>query len=243
MNDGGSTATRASAWTEPLDIRNRVVLALRPVAQEFLRSRFTTRPMKAGEVLCRQGEPFTHAIFPHDGVISLLSHMQDGRTAEMSSVGNEGFLGFGFLMGVDVADCTCAVFVPGYASWLSVADLREAMDDFVCVRETMLRYARSLIAQLMETVACYSLHSAEQRIARLLLHTRDRMSGDRFELTQQSLSDALGVRRATAGAVCAGFRDAGAIRYSRGSLTVADRDALEGFACECYRKIRASTLV
>lgn len=224
------------------EIRNRVLLAVRPEARDFLYPRLITAQTFAGQVLYEDGAPFTHAVFPHDGVLSLIAHMEDGKSVEKASIGAEGFLGFVLVMGGSKAISTSTVQVPGYASWLALPDLHEALDRFECVRIAMLRYASALITQLMESVACNKLHSAEQRVARWLLHADDRVVGDTFLLTQQALSEALGLRRATVSDVCSAFQEAGILDYSRGAVTVSNRSALEGRACECYRRISRAWL-
>ena len=224
-------------------VRNRVCLALRPMAQEFLAQRCLTREIRAGEVIYREGEPFTHAVFPHEGLISLMAEMSGGKSTEKISIGNEGFLGFVILMGGGRAISTTIVQLPGYASWLSIRDLDEALEEFSCVRETMLRYAKSLITQSLESIACNNLHSAEQRVARWLLGAHDRITGDRFDLTQQTISTVLGLRRATVSEACSRLQAAGAIDYSRGVMTVANRSNLESLACECYAKIRRASVL
>ncbi|RYG87093.1 MAG: Crp/Fnr family transcriptional regulator [Alphaproteobacteria bacterium] len=228
---------------DPLPIRNRILTALRPAAQDFIAKRVITRPFSAGEVIYQHGAPFTHAVFPHEGALSLMAYMEDGRSVEKASIGLEGFLGFVLLMGGGDAISTSVARIPGHASWLSIAHLDEALAEFVCVRETMLRYAKALISQTMESVACNSLHSAEQRIARWLLHAHDRVEGDRFLLTQQALAESLGLRRATVSEACSEFQRYGLLDYTRGVLTVVDRVGLEGKACECYGRVRQTSLL
>lgn len=223
--------------------RNRVILSLRPAAQEFFSARGVIRTMTGGEVIYEDGAPFTHAIFPHEGVLSLMAKMESGRSVEKTSIGLEGFLGFGVVMGGDAAMSTSVVQVPGYASWLALADLAEALEEFVCVRETMLRYAKALITQTMESVACNSLHSAEQRVSRWLLHAHDRVAGDRIIVTQQAISEVLGLRRATVSNVCSHLQSEGILVYSRGTMTIVDRSALEHHACECYGRVHHASLL
>jgi CRP-like cAMP-binding protein len=225
------------AVPEEAEIRNRVLLALRREARAFLATRLATRALTAGEILFRAGEPRTHAIFPHEGVVAIVARMADGRRAEMAVVGFEGFVGFGLLDNREAAVGTTIVEVSGRAAFLAAADLTAAREQFECVREAMLRYATALIGQLMVSAVCNSLHSAEQRIARRLLETRDRMVGETFALTQQTLAEALSLRRATVGATCGRLQREGAIRYSRGALTILDRGQLEAVACECRRRI------
>lgn len=225
-----------------LEIRNRVLTSLRPAAQEFIGRRLVTRPMAAGEVIYEDGSAFTHAVFPHEGRLSLMATMESGRSVEKTSIGPEGFLGFALVLGGGTAISRSVVRVPGYASWLSVADLDEAIAEFECVTQTMLRYAKALIVQLMESVACNSLHTADQRVARWLLHAFDSVEGDSIDVTQQAIAESLGFRRATVNQICATLMEGGLIAQSRGSITVRDRDALEGRACECYRRIRLASL-
>lgn len=231
-NDGGERA-----------IRNRVILSLRPAAQEFIAARAMTRETIAGEVIYEDGAAITHAVFPHEGVLSLMAQMEDGRSVEKASIGLEGFLGFGLVMGGNAAMSASIIQVPGYASWVALDDLAEALADFVCVRETMLRYAKALITQSMESVACNSLHSAEQRVSRWLLHAFDRVEGNRIVVTQQSISEVLGLRRATVSQVCSHLQGSGILDYSRGTVVVADRNALEQHACECYGRVRHASLL
>lgn len=227
---------------DEFEIRNHVLLSLRPSARGFLAKRMMTRRIFPGEVIYEDGAPFTHAVFPHEGLISLMAEMGNGRSVEKTSIGLEGFLGFVLLMGGGNAISRSVVLVPGYASWLSVADLDEALGQFECVRQTMLRYAKALISHLMESVACNSLHSAEQRVSRWLLHSHDRVRGDSIAVTQQAVADALGMRRATVSEVCSRLLASGIVEYSRGVLLVLDRPALERRSCECYRRIVRNSL-
>lgn len=230
------TASEALEQQAP-EFHNRIVLSWRPEAQAFFRNRSSTRPVSAGETLYREGECFTHAVFPHAGVISLMSNTQSGRAIEKASIGHEGFVGLALIMGGGPSISNSTMLVPGHVSFLSIEDLDEAMERFFCVRTSMIRYAKCLIYQLMETVACNSLHSAEQRISRWLLHASDRVGGDSFQITHEALSQALGLRRATVSTAYAQLMRSGCISYSRGALTLLDRDALHERACECYRNV------
>jgi CRP-like cAMP-binding protein len=222
------------------EMRNRIVMSLRPAAREFFASRAYTRQTFVGETIGENGTPFTHAVFPHSGLISLITQMEDGRKVEKTSIGPEGFLGFAMLMGGEkTALADSIVRVPGHASWLSIRDLDEALEEFECVREAMLLYARSLISKLMETVACNSLHTAEQRVARWLLSAHDSIDGNILQLTQQAVADSLGVRRATVSEICSQFHNSNLVDYSRGEMTITDREGLEERVCDCYRRIRS----
>lgn len=223
-------------------MRNRVLALVRPEAREFFRQKAETRELRTGDVILADGAPVTHVIFPHEGVISIVAEMADGRSVEKTSVGNEGFVGLALIMGGGASFGRWVVQVPGTASWVSIEDLDVALEKFQCVREIMLRYAKAHTLQLMESVACNSLHTAQQRIARWLLSAHDRVCGDTFYLTQESISKLLALRRATVNTVCSDLMNSGAISYHRGSLTVADRTVLQSHACECYQRIRDASL-
>ena len=219
-------------------IRNHVLCSLRPAAKDFIGSKLHTRSIAAGDIVFEEGDKIDEVVFPHEGVISYMASMEGGRTVEKTSVGVEGYIGFSLLMGSTNAISRSIVQVPGYASWLRRADMEEAAERFECVRSAMLKYATLLIRQLMESVACNSLHTAEQRVARWLLEAHDRMSGDRFAITQQAIADALGLRRATVSQVCSRFQNESLLTYTRGVVDMQHRAALEELSCECYNRIK-----
>lgn len=224
----------------PPEMRNRVILATRPEAQAFIAARMEVRPLVAGQVIYEVRQLFTHCVFPHQGILSMQTDDSGRDGVEKASIGNEGFLGFTYLMGSRGAISRAVVQVSGYASFLAIADLEEAMREFVCVRDAMLAYSKALIVQLMETVGCNGVHSAEQRVCRWLLHADDRMDNQMFLLTQESLARSLGLRRATVSEICSNLMRDGAISYSRGTLHVTDRKHLRNHACDCYDRIADS---
>lgn len=217
---------------------NFLLNLLSPRARSYLEANRIFRPMASGELLYEENEPFTHAIFPHTGVVSLMAEMDDGRTVEKASIGNEGFVGFALMLGGGVSISRSVVRIGGAASWLPLASLDHALAEFPCVHDVMMRYGKSLVAQLMQSVACNSLHTSDQRIARWLLHAHDRMADDQFNITQESLSRVLGLRRATVGATCTALMNTGVIEYTRGEITIRDRGQLEARCCECYGRIK-----
>jgi CRP-like cAMP-binding protein len=222
------------------EARNQILLSLRPDAQAFLQSRLVVKRLSLGQLLYDEGDEVTHAIFPHEGVVSFMAEIKDGRGMEAGSVGLEGFVGFTLMMGGGKATGQSIVQVPGYASWISIKDLDEAIEAFPCVRTAMMSYAKYLVTRLAGSVACVSLHNAEQRISRWLLDAHDRMTGDTFQVTQASLSEILGLGRPTVNGVCIGLMNSGAILYSRGHLTVSNRDILISHSCECYERLNRS---
>ncbi|MDP2119740.1 MAG: Crp/Fnr family transcriptional regulator [Hoeflea sp.] len=225
------------------DTKNRLILALRPDAISFLEERAIVRRLTQGQTLYQEGAGVTHAIFPHEGVVSMMAEMQNGRRVEKVSVGNEGFVGICCVLGGGDAISTDIVQVEGYASWISIKDLDEAYAAYPCVGFTLLHYAKTLTVQLMESIACNALHGAEQRVCRWLLSAHDRVNSDSFRLTQQAVSEVLGLRRATVSTICKALMDRGALEYSRGLVTITDRRLLEETACECYCRIKKAFVV
>lgn len=226
-------------------LTNRILASLRPVAQEFMRQHSLTRQTHAREVIYEEGASFTHAVFPHSGIISLIAADTDGRQVEKAAIGHEGFLGFELILGGASGTSAMSrsmVQVSGTATWVSLRDIDEALEQFTCVRETMLRYARSLITQTLEFVACTSLHSADQRVSRWLLNADDNNIGRSFALTQQALAEVLGLRRATVSTACARLQALGGIEYSRGTIHILDRQVLEQQSCNCYVRIKRAVL-
>ena len=181
-------------------------------------------------------------VIPLEGVVTYIAELAGNKSVEKASVGPEGYLGFALLMASDKSLGTSVVQVPGRALWLSAADFDQALERFACMRTAMLRYAKALIMQLMESVACSSLHTAEQRVSRWLLQAHDRVAGDEFHVTQEAISQLLALRRATVNAACSDLMNAGAITYNRGRLTVRDRKVLHARCCPCYDRIRSATI-
>lgn len=224
-------------------MKNRVLRLLRPNVVSSIRGKLVNKALAAGDVIYEEGAPFTHAIFPHSGVLSLLARMDDGKQVEKVSIGVEGFLGLALVMGGGGSLSRTVVQVPGEASWLSIHDLDEALDCFPCVREAMLRYAKALIVQLMESVACNSCHTASERVSRWLLFASDRTKGGDIRIKQQALADAMGLRRATVSSICSDLQKNAAIDYSRGRIRIADRRILLAHSCSCYERISKASLL
>jgi CRP-like cAMP-binding protein len=197
-----------------------------------------TVKLRFGDVLTEAGEPVREAYFPHAAVISLIAVMANGSSAEAATVGPEGFIGVGGLLGDDVAVYRSIVQVAGEASRIDMIHLRAALRECGLVQDLLLRYIRAHIIQLSQSVVCNSLHTVEQRAARWLLTAHDRAKRDRFGLTHHFVSEMLGVRRATVSVVARKLQNAGLIRCGRQSITITNRAGLEQVSCECYRIVR-----
>jgi CRP-like cAMP-binding protein len=164
----------------------------------------------------------------------------EGRAVEFATVGNEGFVGVAPLLGVESMPTRCLSQIPGAASRMEAGAFRAAQDANPAFRALLLRYTLALLNQIAQTAACNRAHPIEERCARWLLMTHDRVNGDKhFPLTQEFLAQMLGVRRASVSVAQAILHRAGLIRYTRGTISVLDRAGLEAASCPCYGVIRA----
>ncbi|MGH6945227.1 MAG: Crp/Fnr family transcriptional regulator [Geminicoccaceae bacterium] len=203
--------------------------------------------LSQGEVLFEIGEPLTRVYLLEEGVVSMLSVSENGRShrrpnligaCEMATIGNEGVVGVAALVDGDSAMGRYVVLVPGAALAIEVGALRRAMRKSPTFRSLCAACVRAFLEQVLQSAACNSLHRVEERCARWLLMTHDRCHSDTFLLTQESLAAMLGVHRPTITHVARILQSEGLIRYSRGMITIVDRPGLEKAACECYRIIR-----
>ena len=210
----------------PSDVRDRLRQHLELVALDF-RQR-----------LYKPNEPIQHVYFPIRGVCSLVITMEDGTIVELATVGNEGMVGLPVFLGAGTIPGEAFAQIPGQSMRLPAEVLRQETRDGGALHELLHRYTQGLLNEIAQSAACNRAHSIEQRCARWLLMTHDRMGADQFFLTQEFLGQMLGVRRASVGAVAGTLQQAGIIRYSRGNITVIDRPGLERVACACYRIVR-----
>ncbi len=195
--------------------------------------------LEVREVLYEQGGPIEHVYLPVDCVLSVLSTADGEPAVEVASVGYEGLSGLPVFLGSPVSPHDGLCQIAGSAVRLTTADLRAFLAADGSLHDLLHRYTQALMVQLSQTVACNRLHTTEQRCARWLMQTRDRVGADEFELTQQFLAQMLGVRRGTVSLTAGVLQQAGVIRYSRGRITVADVGALHDAACECYDVVQA----
>jgi CRP-like cAMP-binding protein len=190
------------------------------------------------QVLFEQFEPIQYAYFPVGGVFSLLAQMQDRATVETLTVGSEGMIGLHALLGARSSPTRAICQVSGWALRVPIDTLVEATPRDGALFDRLIRYAQARLTALSRSVACNRLHSAQQRYARWVLTTQDRVGSDEFPITQDFLAQMLGVTRPTISVVGQELQSQRLIHYARGRLTVDDRAALERVSCECYRTTR-----
>jgi CRP-like cAMP-binding protein len=219
--------------------RNRLLRTLpadlqADVARLARRERFPQR-----EVVYEQGETIEQVVFPLTGVFSLVSMMEDGRGVEIATVGNEGFVGLPvFLQATLTSSHRAIAQIDGDSLVLEPAPFLRLANTGGPFQTALQRYAQAMITLIAQGSACNRLHRLEQRCARWLLETHDRVDSDEFALTQEFLAKMLGVGRHAVNEAAQALQDAGTIRYSRGRITVLDRARLEATACECYAVVR-----
>ena len=209
-------------------------------AWAFVKERSVTVDMVAGETLCRDGDPFTHFIFPQTGILSILSAVAGERAVEVLSVGREGFVGLPLLSYGLECDGDVVGLVPGSATYVPRINFQEAFVRFSCVRQSMMRYGRFLDRVLMQAIACAKNSRADRSIALWLLTAMDRLQAAEIPITHETLSNLLGLRRATITTALSKLAHEGIVKTERGTIRITDRDRLEPLGGEYYRKWRSA---
>lgn len=222
----------------PRATQNKLLLALpQPELDRLMpHLEFVDLPFK--RVLYEPNQAIDYVYFPNSGVVSMVTITEEGETVEAATIGNEGMAGIQVLLGVEQVPLQAIAQVAGDALRMRVDVFRREVAPDTRLYGLLLRYIQALISQLSQTVACNRLHSVEERCCRWLLMCHDRVQADEFFLTQELLSQMLGVRRASVSVVAAILQKAGLITYSRGNIRILDRQGLESAACECYRVVK-----
>lgn len=219
---------------------NRLLAALPDADRERVVAGLKLVDMEVRDPVYRHGQPIEHVYFPLTAVISMLAVMDDGQALEVATVGNEGVAGIPVFLGAGSSPGQAFCQVPGQALRAEAGHFQELANSAGALQGLLQRYTYAFFMQVAQGSACNRLHSVDQRCARWLLLTHDRVGGnpggrDEFPLTQQFLAQMLAVRRATVSEAAGRLQRAGLIRYRRGIITIVDRKGLEAAACECYR--------
>jgi CRP-like cAMP-binding protein len=195
--------------------------------------------LRAGDLLIDVDREIEHVYFPVSGVLSIVGLTLDRRAVEVVTAGKEGMLGVPVALGARSTALQAFAQVPGTSLRLGADALRHELERGGALRRVLNLYAQALFTQAAQASVCNRLHSVEERCARWLLLMHDRVGGEAFELTQQFLSQMLGVRRASVSEVASRFQARGLLRYTRGQMQVLDREGLEEASCECYAIVRS----
>ena len=195
-------------------------------------------PMGLGDVLYESGSKLRYVYFPTTCIVSLLYVMEDGASAEIAVVGNEGILGISLFMGGDTTPSRAIVQCAGHGYRLRAELLKTEFGRFGPTMHLLLRYTQALITQMSQTAVCNRHHSVDQQLCRWLLLSLDRLESNQISMTQELIANMLGVRREGVTEAAGKLQDAGLIRYGRGRITVLNRPSLEARCCECYQVVK-----
>jgi len=191
-----------------------------------------------GQVLYESGSTLSHVYFPTTALVSLLYVMENGASAEIAVVGNEGMVGISLFMGGESTPSRAVVQSSGQGFRLKAQAIREESSRAGPVLHLLLRYTQALITQMTQTAACNRHHSVDQQLCRWLLLSLDRLQGSHLVMTQELIANMLGVRREGVTEAAGKLQNVGLIRYARGRITVLDRPGLEQRSCECYAVVK-----
>jgi CRP-like cAMP-binding protein len=221
------------------ELRQNYLLAALPAAElARISEGIAIAPMPLGHVLYESGDEMRHVYFPTTSIVSLLYVMQDGSSAEIAIVGNEGIVGISLFMGGETTPSRAIVQSAGKAFRVASKVLKDEFRRGGPVQHLLLRYTQALITQMSQTAVCNRHHSVEQQLCRWLLMSLDRLASNELTMTQELIANMLGVRREGVTESAGKLQKLGLIEYTRGHIKVLDRPALEAHACECYQVVK-----
>jgi CRP-like cAMP-binding protein len=245
QREGGSgSASRSKSGARPGALvprsprQNHLLDALPPGDYTRLTPHLEVVPLALGEVLYEPGARLRHVYFPTTSIVSLLYVMEDGASAEIAVVGNEGMLGISLFMGGETTPSHVVVQSAGHGVRLKANLLKEEFARFGPMMHLLLRYTQALITQMAQTAVCNRHHSVDQQLCRWLLLSLDRLATNELSMTQELIANMLGVRREGVTEAAGKLQGVGLIRYHRGRITVLDRPGLEARSCECYQVVK-----
>jgi len=221
--------------------QNHLLAALSPAEHERLTPHLELISLPLGNVLCESGDRLRHAYFPTDCIVSLLYILEDGESAEIAVVGNEGLIGVALFMGGETTPSRAIVQSAGYAYRLDGQRLKDEFHRNGDMNLRMLRYAQALLTQMAQTAVCNRHHTVDQQLCRWLLQSLDRLPSNTLTMTQALIANMLGVRREGVTEAASRLQKLGVVLYSRGKITVLDRPKLEQLCCECYAVVKKET--
>src|SRR6202171_2712388 len=223
------------ALSSPSPHQNHLIDALPASDYERVVSHMELIAMRLGEVLYESGVQLRYVYFPTTSILSLLYVMEDGASAEIAIVGNEGILGISLFMGGETTPSRAVVQSAGHAFRLKADLLKNEFGRFGPTMHLLLRYTQALITQMAQTAVCNRHHSVDQQLCRWLLLSLDRLQTNELSMTQELIANMLGVRREGVTEAAGKLQGAGLISYQRGRITVLDRPGLEARSCAGYQ--------
>jgi len=223
---------------EPSPKQNQLLSVLPENVQERLINDLTLVPLPLGKVLYESGANVDAVYFPIDCIVSLLYVMENGASAEIAVVGNDGLVGIALFMGGGSTTSRAVVQSAGQAYRLPGRRFNDEVARHGDLLHLMLRYSQVLITQMAQTAVCNRHHTIEQQLCRWLLLSLDRLPGNELVMTQELIANMLGVRREGVTEAAGKLHKLGVIHYRRGHITIVDRAALEELSCECYGVVK-----
>jgi len=218
--------------------RNHLLSVLPDIERERLTSHLDLVPLSLGEALYESGDKLNHVYFPTTSIVSLLYVMENGASAEIAVVGNDGIVGIALFMGGETMPNRAVVQSAGEAYRLSGQVLKGEFNRGGALQHLLLRYTLALLSQMAQTAVCNRHHTVDQQLCRWLLLSLDRLPANELTMTQELIANMLGVRREGVTEAAGKLQSAGLIQYRRGRITVLDRAGLEARVCECYDVVR-----
>ena len=220
---------------------NRLLAALPEDEYQRLELYLIPVSLSVGTVLYEVSEKIDTVYFPKNGLISLVSTLSNGSTTEIAIIGGTGMLGISVLLGNGYSNHRAMVQVPDGAFKISARVLKQEFDRGGALQKILYRYIETRIKEVSQLAVCNRHHTIEERLARWLLTVQDLHQSDELLLTQEFISHMLGVRRSSVTLIAGAFQRAGLVSYSRGKITILDRQGLEDTACECYQLTRENS--
>lgn len=219
--------------------RNYLLNALPPDAIERLRPNIEPFDAYLGRNLYRPNEPIEHVYFPDNSMASIVANTESGHTTEIGVIGCEGAVGLEVIMGSTTSPNESMIQIADGAYRICSKALIAEFEESAATRRVFLAFVNKFLIQVSQTTLCNRLHSVDERLARWLLMSDDRVESEHLKLTQEFLAIMLGVTRVSVTHSANNLQSAGFIKYSRGRITMVDRDGLENFVCECYAIVKA----
>jgi CRP-like cAMP-binding protein len=220
------------------DTRNRLLRLLPEQETTRLFSTAELVTVKTKDLVWESEAPITHVYFPEDAIISLVTQMKDGSGVEAMTIGNDGFAGLAVFHGLDSTQCLGCGQISGKAWRIPTNKFKQLVADSPTLQRVLHMYSHLVFEIVSQAAACNRLHVIEQRCARWLLMSEDRVGHPKFDLTQEFLAEMLGVRRPGVTVAMGILERHGLISHGRGNITVVDRPGLEKASCECYAKVK-----
>ena len=218
--------------------QNHLIDALPAADYQRLMPHLELQELRLGDVLYEPGRAMRYVYFPATAIVSMLYVMEDGASAEIAIVGNEGILGISLFMGGETTPSRAVVQSAGYAYRLRAQLLKSEFERYGPLMHLLLRYTQALITQMAQTAVCNRHHSVDQQLCRWLLLSLDRLASNELTMTQELIANMLGVRREGVTEAAGKLQASGLVEYRRGKITVLDRPRLQAQSCECYLVVK-----